>query len=301
MGILALGERQRVRLFIRRDPFERFVSCLVFLPRDRFNTRNRERVQEHPRRGLRRRERRLRAAPVRVGARAHPPHAARPARRRCRPTTAASSRSGSPRRPARGATSCARRCWRRSARSRAPRCTSATATRSRSATAEDWLPRSAVVDIRRIEQPGRTRDDLAVAVYRPLEARRRRAALQALPPRRAGDALGGPAAASRTWACRCATSALRGHARATAAPTWIYDFGVGYTTAGGEVDVDELRERFQEAFVRVWRRRGRERPLQRAGARRRAGLARRDRAARRSPATCARRPSPSASATWPRR
>ena len=28
-GILQLGERQRFRLFIRRDPFERFVSCLI--------------------------------------------------------------------------------------------------------------------------------------------------------------------------------------------------------------------------------------------------------------------------------
>ena len=44
MGILAIGERQRVRLFVRRDEFERFVSCLVFLPRDRFNTANRQRV-----------------------------------------------------------------------------------------------------------------------------------------------------------------------------------------------------------------------------------------------------------------
>ena len=44
MGILALGERQLVRLFVRRDAFERFVSCLVFLPRDRFNTTNRERI-----------------------------------------------------------------------------------------------------------------------------------------------------------------------------------------------------------------------------------------------------------------
>ena len=44
MAILALGERQRVRLFVRRDAFGRFVSCLVFLPRDRFNTANRERI-----------------------------------------------------------------------------------------------------------------------------------------------------------------------------------------------------------------------------------------------------------------
>ncbi|MBV9948647.1 MAG: NAD-glutamate dehydrogenase, partial [Myxococcales bacterium] len=44
LGILALGERQRVRLFVRQDPLERFVECLVCIPRDRFNTENRERV-----------------------------------------------------------------------------------------------------------------------------------------------------------------------------------------------------------------------------------------------------------------
>jgi glutamate dehydrogenase len=70
MGILALGERQRVRLFIRRDPFERFVTCLVYLPRDRFNTRNRERVQEIHGEAFDCRAHRLRAAPVGVGARA---------------------------------------------------------------------------------------------------------------------------------------------------------------------------------------------------------------------------------------
>ena len=44
MGILGLGERQRVRLFLRRDQLDRFVDCLVCIPRDRFNTENRERV-----------------------------------------------------------------------------------------------------------------------------------------------------------------------------------------------------------------------------------------------------------------
>ena len=44
MGIVALGERQRVRLFVRDDPYKRFVSCLVFVPRDRYNTDNRERI-----------------------------------------------------------------------------------------------------------------------------------------------------------------------------------------------------------------------------------------------------------------
>ncbi|MHB8656481.1 MAG: NAD-glutamate dehydrogenase [Solirubrobacteraceae bacterium] len=43
-GILGLGERQRLRLFAHRDVLDRFVSCLVCIPRDRFNTENRERV-----------------------------------------------------------------------------------------------------------------------------------------------------------------------------------------------------------------------------------------------------------------
>jgi glutamate dehydrogenase len=41
MGILGLGERQRVRVFADPDVLERFVTCLVCLPRDRFNTENR--------------------------------------------------------------------------------------------------------------------------------------------------------------------------------------------------------------------------------------------------------------------
>ena len=46
MGILHLQERQRVRLFVRRDTYGRFFSCLVFVPRDRYNTEVRERMQK---------------------------------------------------------------------------------------------------------------------------------------------------------------------------------------------------------------------------------------------------------------
>ncbi|HUH15052.1 MAG TPA: NAD-glutamate dehydrogenase [Gaiellaceae bacterium] len=46
LGILHVGERGRVRLFVRRDAFGRFFSCLVYLPRERFDTRNRQRIQE---------------------------------------------------------------------------------------------------------------------------------------------------------------------------------------------------------------------------------------------------------------
>ena len=38
IGILRLQERQRTRLFLRRDPFGRFTSAVVYVPRDRYNT-----------------------------------------------------------------------------------------------------------------------------------------------------------------------------------------------------------------------------------------------------------------------
>ncbi|MEO7065646.1 MAG: NAD-glutamate dehydrogenase domain-containing protein [Rhodanobacter sp.] len=45
MGILDLRERARTRLFVRRDRYGRFFTCLVFVPRDRFNTSVRERIE----------------------------------------------------------------------------------------------------------------------------------------------------------------------------------------------------------------------------------------------------------------
>ena len=44
-GILHLEDRPRLRLFVRHDPFGRFVSCLVYVPRDRYNTAMRERME----------------------------------------------------------------------------------------------------------------------------------------------------------------------------------------------------------------------------------------------------------------
>ena len=38
LGVLRLQERRRTRLFWRRDPYGRFASCLVYLPRDRYTT-----------------------------------------------------------------------------------------------------------------------------------------------------------------------------------------------------------------------------------------------------------------------
>jgi glutamate dehydrogenase len=44
-GIFGLQERPRVRLLLRRDPFRRFFSCLVFVPREKYNTQVRQRIE----------------------------------------------------------------------------------------------------------------------------------------------------------------------------------------------------------------------------------------------------------------
>jgi glutamate dehydrogenase len=46
MAILQLGERQRLRLLVRQDAYSRFVSCLIFAPRERYNTELRIRFQQ---------------------------------------------------------------------------------------------------------------------------------------------------------------------------------------------------------------------------------------------------------------
>src|SRR5690606_36319495 len=46
MGIVAISGRNLVRFFPRNDKFGRFVSCLIFIPRDCFNTSLKERIQD---------------------------------------------------------------------------------------------------------------------------------------------------------------------------------------------------------------------------------------------------------------
>jgi len=45
MAIAGLQERRRLRLFARPEIFGRFITCLVYLPRDRYNTASREGIQ----------------------------------------------------------------------------------------------------------------------------------------------------------------------------------------------------------------------------------------------------------------
>ena len=45
MGVVQLQERARVKLFVRRDSFGRFFSCLVYLPRERYNSQVRGKIE----------------------------------------------------------------------------------------------------------------------------------------------------------------------------------------------------------------------------------------------------------------
>ncbi len=45
-GILNLQDRQRVRFFLRRDTFRRFYSCIVYIPREKYSTTIRRRVEK---------------------------------------------------------------------------------------------------------------------------------------------------------------------------------------------------------------------------------------------------------------
>ena len=46
MAITQIHERRRTRVFLRRDRYGLFYTCLVFMPRDVYNTRLRVRIQE---------------------------------------------------------------------------------------------------------------------------------------------------------------------------------------------------------------------------------------------------------------
>lgn len=45
IGVLQIQERQQIRLFVMQDPYKRYFSCMVYVPRDLFNTDLRIKMQ----------------------------------------------------------------------------------------------------------------------------------------------------------------------------------------------------------------------------------------------------------------
>ncbi|HET8821428.1 MAG TPA: NAD-glutamate dehydrogenase [Thermoleophilaceae bacterium] len=249
IGILHLGERQRLRLFARRDPYGRFFSLLVFVPRDRFNTENRRRIEAILRdhtsaRSIDYTTRVSESVLVRLHFVAYVERGEGPEfdAREVETLLVAATRSWSDDLrealldelgEARGGDLFERYGDAFPAAYRA-----------------DWVARSALADILHIEDLPES-DGLGITLYRPLEAGPRALRAKLF---RAGRALmlsdvlplfenmGVQVADERPYPIT-----PRG-----ADGVWIYDFGLVHSGEGG-LDTDTVRESFQDTFVRAWR------------------------------------------------
>jgi glutamate dehydrogenase len=246
MGILHLGERQRLRLFVRADKFGRFLSCLVFVPRDRFNTDNRRRIEAILRQAFDATNvdyttRVSESVLVRLHYMVY----------------------GEPRLRDVDVSELERRIV-ESTRSWADDLEEAlideegeergNALRRIYADAfppayrSDWVARSALFDIKRIESLAP--DGIAITLYRPLEAAEgalRAKLFRSGAPLTLSDMLplfenmGVQVTDERPYELR----------RHEGTPVWIYDFGLVYEGAA-ELETERMRERFHDAFIRAW-------------------------------------------------
>jgi glutamate dehydrogenase len=246
MAIHALGERQRVRLLVRRDEYERFLSCLVFLPRERFNTQNRERVGEILREAfggesvdfaLRLTEFTVRIHfMVRTGPGPLPEVDVQALEDRIVEITRSWTDALHDALVDELGEEAGNRLFRRYGHA------------FPAAYQEDHVARSAVADVKRLEAMEEG-EPLAMTLYRPIEA---------------GDGVlrcklyrsGEPVMLSAVLpmfehaGLQVADERPYGIRPRDAAPAWVYDFGLVYD---GELDVDEVRDDFEDTFARVWR------------------------------------------------
>jgi glutamate dehydrogenase len=249
IGILHLGERRRVRLFVRRDVFGRFFSCLVFLPRDRFNTENRRKVQEILQEAF---------GGVSVDYETHvsasvlsrlhfviytePGHDPHYDVREIEARLAAATRAWTD--DFRDALAA------QLGEERAGPLFEKYGEAFPGAYREDFPARQAVLDVKRMEKLGPD-GDLAMSLYLPHASAHDHLAFKLLRSARPivlSDVLpllekmGVKVTDERPYEVRPSEGP----------PVWIYDFGLQHAE-GAEFQADDVRETFQDAFARVWR------------------------------------------------
>ena len=249
MGILHLGERQRLRLFVRRDRFGRFYSCLVFVPRDRFNTENRRRIEAILRdvtdaKSLDYTTRISESVLVRLHYMAYTEPGRRPSvdTRTVELMLVAATRSW--------VDDFEQALIEDQGEERGKELFGRYGDAFPTAYRADWVARSALADIRHIEELP-DHGGLEISLYRPLEAAPgvlraklyrsgRPVALSDVLP--LFENMGVQVADERPYAVR----------PRDAEGVWIYDFGL---VRRGDTDPDAagVRERFREAFIRTWR------------------------------------------------
>ena len=248
IGILHLGERQRVKLFVRRDTFGRFFSCLVFVPRDRFNTQVRHAIQEIL-------QEEFRGVSVdynvrlseSVLARLHYVIYTRPGTEVDADVRAIEARLVE-----------ATRSWaddlvdalvEQLGEERGTELFAQYRDAFPAAYRDDFTPAAAVLDIERMERLD-PEGDLALSLYRPLEAADDFFVLKLL---RSGrpillsdvlpllEDLGVKVYDERPYEID----------RAGPVDAWIYDFGL--ESKDGPIELDEVGQEFKDAFAKAWR------------------------------------------------
>jgi glutamate dehydrogenase len=249
MGILHLGERQRLRLFVRRDRFGRFYSCLVFVPRDRFNTENRRRIEAILRdvtdaKAIDYTTRVSESVLVRLHYMAYtePGHRPNVETRAVELMLVAATRSW--------ADDFEQALVEDQGEERGKELFHGYGDAFPPAYRADWVARSAIADIRHIEELPE-RQGLEINLYRPLEAgpgvlraklyrSGRPLALSDMLP--LFENMGVQVADERPYAVRPRDGE----------PVWIYDFGLVHR-GEGDPDAEGVRGAFHEAFLRAWR------------------------------------------------
>jgi glutamate dehydrogenase len=248
MGIVRLGERQRVRLFVRRDTFGRFLSCLVFVPRERFNTQVREKIEEILQEVFEGVSAdytvRLSAS---VLARMHFVIYTRPGAKREYDVPEIEARLVE-----------ATRTWvddlgdalvEHLGEERGTELFALYRDAFPAAYRDDFTPEAAVLDVERMERLD-PEGDLAMTLYRPLEAEPDFFVLKLL---RSGQPilLSDVLPLLEDMGVKVYDERPYEIDRAGPVDAWIYDFGL--THAEGPLDLDRVGEAFKDAFARAWR------------------------------------------------
>ena len=249
LGILHLDERRRVQLFVRRDAFGRFLSCLVYLPRERFDTESRERIQRILQEAF---------AGVSVDYTTRVTDSVL-ARLHFVVYTAPGTVPDYDVREIEARLAAATRAWTDDLRDALSEQLGAEhgaplfeqyGDAFPGAYREDFSARQAVLDINRIEQLDPA-GDVGMSLYVPLESALDHLAFKLVRsglPILLSDVL----PLLENMGVRVSDERPYEVKPADGPPVWIYDFGLRHDE-GAELRADDVRETFQDAFARAWR------------------------------------------------
>ena len=249
MGILHLQERQRIRLFVHRDRVGRFVSCIVYVPRERFNTQIRLKIQNLLARALGARDVDFTVhLSESVLARLYFVFRVPPAHAAAVDVEDLEARLGDYTRDWRDDLheELLDHCGEELGVARYRRYGEAFSADYQSS----YSARVAVHDIDSMEGLGGAGDAIAMSLYRPLEAAPDVLHFKLFRPERPislSDAL----PVLENMGLMVETGQPARIERADGSRMWMHDFGM---RAGEslEVDIDRVRAKFQEAFKRIW-------------------------------------------------